>query len=962
MTDFCDTTILVITVSPSDSTPPMPIEEDACAINFDLTLTNGTFIVSMTPDTTIVNTSFPTPAAPNPFIGAPTHVMDITLRAPTGTLEIVNQIDFGTGREFVLKNSIISPSESPAYDYFTFGLNDNNTPTVEIRYNEGQTVDLFSFQNFNCNLDSIFLVGGGTDFEVPTIGDENIETFVVADALNLPTCVNGIAITPAEIALTHTSSNPTTGNCMDGSITITASGGTGLYNYSINNGLTWSSSNVFSDLAVDNYQIRVRSTDEACISAATSVNLTNSACDNNPPPCTVAIVTVSGDDAECSEDNGTITINATGPNLQYSINTGATFQSSNVFENIGLGIYNIVVRDAEMTTCQANMTFTLNGTEGPVIESITVSDSTTFAASEGIITINASGAADLNYSIDGGQNYFSENSFTNLGIGTYTITVTNMDDSCPVSYEGNPVEIMEPCLVDAGENSTICEGGMVTLAASGAAANYTWTPATGLSATNIPDPTATPAVTTTYYVTNSDASCTAMDSVTVTVAPPVMAAFEAMVSCTDLSVDFTDNSTSTGTITSWFWDFGDGVTTSTEQNPSYTYFASGMYAVSLTTTNEANCENTIIQNIEIGNGLNTSVSANATICVGDCVTLSASGGTAYQWSPATDLSATDIPNPTACPTTTTTYYVTIMDGNGCSELDSVTITIDELEIGVSANGTSCDENNGSITIFANLAGASLEFQIEADGPWSSSNVFNGLAAGNYTVSVRTANGGCETPFASNPVQINSVSSPTVDIVLAEPTSDCNVSDGIITISASGNNPLIYSINGGETWSDSEVFSDLEQGNYAVQVANADTTCLSLIEIVEITAPTAPVILLVEGTNPITCESGDGFINIEVEGSGDGIFEYSLDGIDWQSSNSFDNLSAGNYTVFVRYDDGTCMVEHPFTVELIPGLAPEIFDIFETDPTDFDIADGSIFINAAGIVDLEYSINNGRRKL
>jgi PKD repeat protein len=48
-----------------------------------------------------------------------------------------------------------------------------------------------------------------------------------------------------------------------------------------------------------------------------------------------------------------------------------------------------------------------------------------------------------------------------------------------------------------------------------------------------------------------------------------------------LTVNFTDNSS--GNITSWEWDFGDGVT-STEQNPSHTYNDLGRYTVSLTVT------------------------------------------------------------------------------------------------------------------------------------------------------------------------------------------------------------------------------------------------------------------------------------------------------------------------------------------------------------------------------------------
>ena len=118
----------------------------------------------------------------------------------------------------------------------------------------------------------------------------------------------------------------------------------------------------------------------------------------------------------------------------------------------------------------------------------------------------------------------------------------NTDNTCPIAYENNPIIIAEPCLVDAGEDRTICAGETTTLLANGAATNYTWTPATGLSATDIPNPMASPTVTTTYFVTNSDADCIAMDSVTITVAPNVTASFDRIISCTDLSASFTDNS------------------------------------------------------------------------------------------------------------------------------------------------------------------------------------------------------------------------------------------------------------------------------------------------------------------------------------------------------------------------------------------------------------------------------------
>ncbi|HOW14101.1 PKD domain-containing protein, partial [Methanosarcina sp.] len=50
-----------------------------------------------------------------------------------------------------------------------------------------------------------------------------------------------------------------------------------------------------------------------------------------------------------------------------------------------------------------------------------------------------------------------------------------------------------------------------------------------------------------------------------------------------LTVNFTDQST--GTPTSWLWDFGDGTNT-TEQNPSHIYTSTGTYSVSLTVSND----------------------------------------------------------------------------------------------------------------------------------------------------------------------------------------------------------------------------------------------------------------------------------------------------------------------------------------------------------------------------------------
>ena len=74
-----------------------------------------------------------------------------------------------------------------------------------------------------------------------------------------------------------------------------------------------------------------------------------------------------------------------------------------------------------------------------------------------------------------------------------------------------------------------------------------------------------------------------LDSYLSAVAPLPVAQFTAdkTEGLAPLTVQFTDQST--GEITSWFWDFGDGET-STEQNPSHTYNSTGYFTVNLTVT------------------------------------------------------------------------------------------------------------------------------------------------------------------------------------------------------------------------------------------------------------------------------------------------------------------------------------------------------------------------------------------
>jgi len=93
--------------------------------------------------------------------------------------------------------------------------------------------------------------------------------------------------------------------------------------------------------------------------------------------------------------------------------------------------------------------------------------------------------------------------------------------------------------------------------------------------------------TVTLTVWNTSTLYSTSGTITITVIDPALlpaAEFSADVTSGEAPVTVTFTDASTGAPTSWFWDFGDG-TTSTSQNPSHTYSPPGSYSVSLTVTN-----------------------------------------------------------------------------------------------------------------------------------------------------------------------------------------------------------------------------------------------------------------------------------------------------------------------------------------------------------------------------------------
>jgi hypothetical protein len=151
------------------------------------------------------------------------------------------------------------------------------------------------------------------------------------------------------VAVTGTVTNTTSPTTNNGSITATATGGSGFM-FSLNGG-SFQSSGVFSNLAAGTYTITARNGNGCTGSQSFTVASGN--------PCagvTINLTTTTTNATPCAPPNGSILVNATGSTgFMYNIN-GGTFQSSATFSNLAAGSHTVVARDANGCSSTANVT------------------------------------------------------------------------------------------------------------------------------------------------------------------------------------------------------------------------------------------------------------------------------------------------------------------------------------------------------------------------------------------------------------------------------------------------------------------------------------------------------------------------------------------------------------------------------------------------------------------------------
>ncbi|MFN0201570.1 MAG: T9SS type A sorting domain-containing protein [Bacteroidia bacterium] len=321
---------------------------------------------------------------------------------------------------------------------------------------------------------------------------------------------------------------------------------------------------------------------------------------------------------------------------------------------------------------------------------------------------------------------------------TYTLTATL--NGC-TKTDNVTITVASSVTANAGADKTMCSGTPVSIgSAAVAGVTYLWSPATGLSSATVANPTANPTATTTYTLTASVGNCSSSDAVVVTVKPsPAANAGADKTICAGSSAQIGQTAV---TGVTYSWSPSTGLSNANIANPVASPTATTTYTLTATLNG---CSKTDVVIVNVGGSATANAGADKTMCIGSPVSIGATAvaGVTYSWFPTTGLSSAFVANPTANPTTTTTYTVYASVGN-CGGSDQVIVTVNSLPTAnAGADKTICA--GGSVQI-GTAAVSGMTYNWSPSTGLSNANTANPIASPTatttYTLTVTNSNTGC----------------------------------------------------------------------------------------------------------------------------------------------------------------------------------------------------------------------------
>ncbi|MEO0312203.1 MAG: hypothetical protein RIQ89_1860 [Bacteroidota bacterium] len=754
----------------------------------------------------------------------------------------------------------------------TCASSNNGIATANI--NGGVSPYTFQWSNGNATAQNANLAAG-------------IYQLVVTDANNCTLSLSANITEPLPLTISNATITPVgcnSGN--DGSISVTAVGGTMPYSY------TWSGSgsisNVANNLAAGNYIINVTDANGCSVSSSFIID--------EPTSLTANINAINN--VNCFGDStGNIAITAAGGTTPYTYQWNGSTSTTNFANSLAAGSYSVTITDSNGCNTTINATIT---ERPPLSVSTSETPATCFNSASGSIVLTTTGGT-APYSYNWNPSVSNANTASNLLSGTYSIQVTDVN-GCQTQTIST---ITEPSLIsaDVTTSPSICgtaSGSAFALPNGGVSPyTYSWSNGGNNNSINAAMPGA-------YQLTITDANnCTFDTTINIqnTSGPSIAATVATDALCFGSNTG-TASVNATGGLLPYTYLWSNGSTNSTANNLN-----SGNYTVVVTDAN--NCAVTATVIIYEPPLLQAATTATEVICSGGntgSANVSISGGT----SPYSILWSNGSTNSLADSLTQGSYNVLITDSNGCTVNN--TLTINEpapLAINLTAVNTTCFGNSlGSIN--TSISGGIAPYSYLWNNGATSSNLTN-LFAGAYSVQVRDING-CQVAGMTNIQQPDSLVTSLANL---SNVSCFNGNNGsIITNTVGGTAPYNY------TWanhsSNSNEIINATANSYSLTVVDING-CIS-VSSYTITQPDPISISLVNSENANCFGTNTGSLSFNTIG---GIAPYSYS---WTGSNSDSasatQLASGNYTITVtdangcfNAINGTIQEPQPLTISI-----------------------------------------------
>jgi hypothetical protein len=666
-----------------------------------------------------------------------------------------------------------------------------------------------------------------------------------------------------------------------GSINLSVAGGFAPFTYNWSNGAT---SEDLTGLIAGSYSVVV--SDIASCSANLTVNITASS--------TLSITPVATNVSCFQGASGAISLGVTGGSATYSYSwsNGATTQN---ISNLTAGSYSVTVSDAAQ--CSKTETVVIN--QPLALTALTTFTAPTcFNGNDGSANVVvAGGTAPYSYSWSSGS---LNSNASGLSAGTYTCFVTDAKGCTASSSVVLPETERVVTNVAINGNTTICEGGSVTLTAE-PSNSYLWS--NGATTQSI-----TVSVAGAYMVNVTNGiGCTATSaSVNVVVnANPTASATGGAITCkrNEDSVTLTINTNTANANFSWTGpNFNSNL-----QNPVVN--SGGTFSVVVTnpltgcfsTANAVVTLDTITPVVTATGGHINCTTPNVMLTV-----TSNMAGVSYLWSGPNGFGSSN-QNPIA--SAIGTYSVIVVNPiNECYSIANSIVTGDLITASLSAIGghITCRRGEDSLTISAT---SSL---VNSNYNWTGPNGFSSslqnpkvTLPGIYIVTVINPINGCftsSTAIVTGPVAMT-LSTSVVNLL-------CNGDNtgSASAILAGGTAPFTYQWNTNTSHTTSSI-TQMSVGTYTVVATDADECSVSSTAIITQPNPFAVTKTIVK----VSCNgAANGSITINSVTGGTAPYTYHWNTIPAQTTSSISNLAPGQYT-FTLTDSRGCTFTAIYTV-------------------------------------------------